>query len=102
MVLRGLIAERPDLRVVLMSATLNAELFSKYFFNAPVVHIPGIGLEKDCVALPLYTLLTSHESVKLSSQSLTQYKRIQKRRLKNLLTILTRLEPATSTIAWQD
>ena len=41
MVLRGLIAERPDLRVVLMSATLNAELFSNYFFNAPVIHIPG-------------------------------------------------------------
>lgn len=55
MVLRGLIAERPDLRVVLMSATLNAELFSNYFFNAPVVHIPGMGLKKGRGALQLYT-----------------------------------------------
>jgi hypothetical protein len=29
------------LKVVLMSATLNADLFSSYFDNAPLAHIPG-------------------------------------------------------------
>ena len=24
-----------------MSATLNAEMFSKYFYNSPMLHIPG-------------------------------------------------------------
>ncbi|RLV96472.1 putative ATP-dependent RNA helicase DHR2 [Spathaspora sp. JA1] len=33
--------ERPDLKVVIMSATLNAELFSKFFNNSPVLFIEG-------------------------------------------------------------
>ncbi|CAM9576957.1 unnamed protein product [Lampetra planeri] len=41
MVLKDLIAQRSDLRVVLMSATLNAQLFSEYLYGCPVVHIPG-------------------------------------------------------------
>ncbi|KAJ3414817.1 putative ATP-dependent RNA helicase dhr2, partial [Chytridiales sp. JEL 0842] len=32
---------RPDLKVLVMSATLDAERFSKYFNNAPVLNIPG-------------------------------------------------------------
>ncbi|CAE7890570.1 unnamed protein product [Symbiodinium sp. KB8] len=40
-ILRDLLPLRPDLKVVLMSATLNAEQFSGYFNKAPVVHIPG-------------------------------------------------------------
>ncbi|KAJ3195536.1 ATPdependent RNA helicase [Irineochytrium annulatum] len=41
MVLRDMLAIRTDLRLVLMSATLNAELFSSYFGGAPIIHIPG-------------------------------------------------------------
>eukprot|EP00057_Strongylocentrotus_purpuratus_P028270 XP_011682744.1 PREDICTED: putative ATP-dependent RNA helicase DHX57 [Strongylocentrotus purpuratus] len=41
MVLRDMLPQRPDLRVILMSATLNADLFSSYFFNCPVINIPG-------------------------------------------------------------
>ncbi|KAH7332234.1 hypothetical protein KP509_20G077000 [Ceratopteris richardii] len=40
-ILRDLLPQRPDLRLVLMSATINAELFSQYFGNAPMVQIPG-------------------------------------------------------------
>ncbi|KAF3499150.1 hypothetical protein F2Q69_00045575 [Brassica cretica] len=40
-VLKELLPRRPDLRLVLMSATLNAELFSNYFGGAPTIHIPG-------------------------------------------------------------
>ncbi|KAJ8773077.1 hypothetical protein K2173_028254 [Erythroxylum novogranatense] len=40
-VLRDLLPQRPDLRLILMSATLNAELFSSYFGGAPTIHIPG-------------------------------------------------------------
>ena len=39
-ILKDLLPRRPDLRLVLMSATINAELFSKYFGNAPIIHIP--------------------------------------------------------------
>ncbi|KAK8936318.1 putative pre-mRNA-splicing factor ATP-dependent RNA helicase [Platanthera zijinensis] len=38
---RDLLPRRPDLRLVLMSATINANLFSEYFENTPVMHIPG-------------------------------------------------------------
>ncbi|XP_020094660.1 DExH-box ATP-dependent RNA helicase DExH1 isoform X1 [Ananas comosus] len=40
-ILRDLLPQRPDLRLILMSATINADLFSKYFGNAPIIHIPG-------------------------------------------------------------
>eukprot|EP01018_Ginkgo_biloba_P025644 Gb_33245 [translate_table: standard] len=40
-ILRDLLHRRPDLRIVLMSATINAVLFSEYFGNAPIIHIPG-------------------------------------------------------------
>lgn len=39
-ILRDLLPRRPDLRLVLMSATINAELFSRYFGGAPMKHIP--------------------------------------------------------------
>ncbi|XP_055751133.1 probable ATP-dependent RNA helicase DHX34 [Salvelinus fontinalis] len=40
-VLRSLLATRPDLRLVLMSATINIKLFSSYFNTAPVLQVPG-------------------------------------------------------------
>lgn len=39
-VLKDLLPRRRDLRLILMSATLNAELFSNYFGGAPTIHIP--------------------------------------------------------------
>ncbi|KAJ3097709.1 ATPdependent RNA helicase [Phlyctochytrium planicorne] len=41
MVLRDLLITRHDLRIVMMSATLNAELFASYFGGAQILHIPG-------------------------------------------------------------
>ncbi|XP_074075275.1 putative ATP-dependent RNA helicase DHX34 [Macrotis lagotis] len=40
-VLRQLLPARPDLKLVLMSATINIGLFSSYFSHAPVVQVPG-------------------------------------------------------------
>ncbi|KAK6183551.1 hypothetical protein SNE40_011010 [Patella caerulea] len=40
-ILKDLLPKRPDLKVILMSATLNAEMFSGYFHNCPMLHIPG-------------------------------------------------------------
>lgn len=47
-VLKDLLPRRPDLRLVLMSATLNAELFSSYFGGAPMYHIPGFTFPVRC------------------------------------------------------
>ncbi|CAN0384153.1 unnamed protein product, partial [Ectocarpus sp. 12 AP-2014] len=40
-ILRDLVLQRKDLTLVLMSATLNADLFSDYFSQAPKLNIPG-------------------------------------------------------------
>ncbi|KAK3706195.1 hypothetical protein LTR37_012896 [Vermiconidia calcicola] len=40
-VLLSLMAKRPDLKVVLMSATVDAQKFSNYLNNAPIVTVPG-------------------------------------------------------------
>ncbi|XP_033322028.2 ATP-dependent DNA/RNA helicase DHX36 isoform X1 [Megalopta genalis] len=39
--LKLIITKRPDLKVLLMSATLNPESFSKYYNDCPMIHIPG-------------------------------------------------------------
>ncbi|KAM4614689.1 putative ATP-dependent RNA helicase DHX57 [Polymixia lowei] len=41
LVLKDLMVQRPDLKIILMSATLNADLFSEYFYNCHTIHIPG-------------------------------------------------------------
>ncbi|XP_047107788.1 ATP-dependent DNA/RNA helicase DHX36-like isoform X1 [Schistocerca piceifrons] len=40
-ILKDVLPRRPDLKLVLMSATLNAESFSRYFDNCPLINIPG-------------------------------------------------------------
>ena len=39
--LRDLIPKRPDLKVILMSATIDATTISSYFYNCPILEIPG-------------------------------------------------------------
>ncbi|CAG9990236.1 unnamed protein product [Clonostachys byssicola] len=39
--LKKALKRRPDLRVIVTSATLNAEKFSDYFFECPILTIPG-------------------------------------------------------------
>ncbi|XP_064390174.1 probable ATP-dependent RNA helicase DHX34 isoform X2 [Halichondria panicea] len=40
-ILKGLIEKRKTLKLVLMSATINIQLFSTYFEGAPVIRVPG-------------------------------------------------------------
>lgn len=52
-----MIHTHPDLRVILMSATIDTTLFSKYFNDCPVIEIPGRAFPvqqyflEDCVEL---------------------------------------------------
>jgi len=39
--LKDLLSKRADLRIVVMSATLNAERFQQYFTGAPLLDVPG-------------------------------------------------------------
>ncbi|KAJ4828926.1 DExH-box ATP-dependent RNA helicase DExH6 [Turnera subulata] len=40
-IIRDILPSYPKLRLVLMSATLDAERFSQYFGGCPVIHVPG-------------------------------------------------------------
>nr|XP_023677862.1 ATP-dependent RNA helicase DHX36 [Paramormyrops kingsleyae] len=40
-IVKDLLRHRDDIKIILMSATLNAEKFSKYFDKCPMIHIPG-------------------------------------------------------------
>uniref|UniRef100_UPI003AAF43CF ATP-dependent DNA/RNA helicase DHX36 isoform X1 n=1 Tax=Centroberyx gerrardi TaxID=166262 RepID=UPI003AAF43CF len=41
-IVKDLLKLRHDLKIILMSATLNADKFSQYFDNCPMIHIPGL------------------------------------------------------------
>lgn len=47
--LKKAIAERPDLKVVISSATVEATKFSKFFNGAPVLDIPGRSFPVDII-----------------------------------------------------
>ncbi|RDL38031.1 p-loop containing nucleoside triphosphate hydrolase [Venustampulla echinocandica] len=61
-ILRKLMVRRPDLKVVLMSATVDADRFSKYLDGAPVLNVPGrtfpvqVKYLEDAVELTGYSL----------------------------------------------
>ncbi|KAI5362693.1 Putative helicase, P-loop containing nucleoside triphosphate hydrolase [Septoria linicola] len=39
--LKEVVKRRPDLKIIIMSATLDAQKFQKYFHNAPLLAVPG-------------------------------------------------------------
>ena len=40
-IVKEIVSKRKDVKVILMSATLNAKVFSTYFNNCPMLHVPG-------------------------------------------------------------
>ncbi|XP_066229946.1 probable ATP-dependent RNA helicase DHX34 [Saccopteryx leptura] len=64
-VLQRLLPQRPDLKVILMSATINISLFSSYFGSAPVVQVPGRLFPITVVYQPIEVERTASKSEKL-------------------------------------
>lgn len=70
--LKQLAKRRPDLKIIVMSATLDAQKFQKYFYDAPLLAVPGRTFpveifytpeaEKDYVEAALRTVLQIHAS----------------------------------------
>ncbi|KAJ3371791.1 DEAH (Asp-Glu-Ala-His) box polypeptide 34 [Kappamyces sp. JEL0680] len=40
-IMKKILSSRSDIRIVLMSATINTSLFSRYFDSAPIIQVPG-------------------------------------------------------------
>ncbi|KAF8642409.1 hypothetical protein AX16_009674 [Volvariella volvacea WC 439] len=64
-VLKSLLQQRPDIRVILMSATVDAQKISAYFDNCPMVHVPGrtfpvdVSYLEDAIELTRWTISES-------------------------------------------
>ncbi|KAG9314475.1 hypothetical protein JVU11DRAFT_5272 [Chiua virens] len=65
-VLKSLLPLRPDLRVILMSATVDSEKISSYFGGCSVIHVPGRTFPVDVMyledAVELYRLVNIEDS----------------------------------------
>eukprot|EP01027_Heterolobosea_sp_BB2_P016280 GEZU01023180.1.p1 GENE.GEZU01023180.1~~GEZU01023180.1.p1 ORF type:complete len:1034 (-),score=423.68 GEZU01023180.1:40-3090(-) len=76
-ILKDILEKRKDLKVVLMSATLNAEMFSAYFNNCPIIEIPGftypvkVHYLEDIVEATQYSL---HENSPYANKNKTLWK----------------------------
>lgn len=40
-ILRDMVQKYPDMKVILMSANSNLNIFKKYFKNCPIIEVPG-------------------------------------------------------------
>lgn len=54
--LKKLLKKRPDLKLIITSATIDPERFSKHFNNAPIIEVSGRTYPVDVVYLPLDTV----------------------------------------------
>ncbi|KAF9359069.1 hypothetical protein BGX26_000246 [Mortierella sp. AD094] len=59
-ILRDLVRTRKDLKLILMSATINSEFFSGYFDNCPVIEIPGFTHPVEELFMEQIVARTSH------------------------------------------
>lgn len=69
--LRSLLFRRPDLKLILMSATINTQLFTSYFPAAPMIQVPGrlYPIELHYMPAPVRDIDESKRSVKIDSGS---------------------------------
>lgn len=67
--IKQIIKHRKDLKIILMSATLNAQNFSRYFDNCPMVHIEGFTYGVQDIFLEDIIEETSYDKFKPNRQS---------------------------------
>lgn len=66
-VIRDAIKMYPHLKVIIMSATLDSEKFSKYFDDCPVVNVPGRMFNVDIIHLDDILIDTGYETDEMTS-----------------------------------
>lgn len=82
-ILKDLLAQRPDLKLILMSATINADKFAKYYGGCPMITIPGFTFPVEDLYLEDILKETGYE-VSQQLPSFQQKKKLAKqRRLEN-------------------
>ena len=59
--IKKLLPKRPDLKLIITSATIDVERFSKHFDNAPIIEVSGRTYPVDIVYRPLHELESEDE-----------------------------------------
>lgn len=80
--LKQVIPKRTDLKILLMSATLNSERFSKYYNECPMIHIPGFTYPVQEFYLEDVLSLTSFRFPEAESTVYRKYGKTQTERYK--------------------
>lgn len=96
-ILRDLLPRRPDLTIVLMSATMNSELFSKYFNHCPVLDIPGFTYPVGCHYLEDIFPLLPNFNLSTSARRLNWKKIVQESKLTDPVDIQMKTIDETKT-----
>lgn len=60
--IKDAIAINPNLKVILMSATLDSKMFSEYFFECPVINVPGRTFDVDVNYLGEILMMTGYKT----------------------------------------
>uniref|UniRef100_A0A2P2KUX2 RNA helicase n=1 Tax=Rhizophora mucronata TaxID=61149 RepID=A0A2P2KUX2_RHIMU len=104
-VLKDLLPRRRDLRLILMSATLNAELFSNYFGGAPTIHIPGFAYPvskhflEDVLEITGYKLTSFNQIDDYGQEKMWKtQKQLAPRKKKNKITALVEVYTKWATL----
>lgn len=63
--IKDAIVSNPKLKVILMSATLDSDLFSKYFNDCPVINVPGRSYDVDIMYLGDILMMTDYKTAKM-------------------------------------
>ncbi|CAJ0845483.1 539_t:CDS:10 [Entrophospora sp. SA101] len=75
-ILKNLLTRRPDLKIILMSATVESNKFSQYFHQCPIIEVPGrtfpvkVKYLEDIIEATKYTLDEDDEFAKKADKSL--------------------------------
>ena len=67
--LRWILGQRNDLKLIISSATLNAEKFSSYFYDAEVFHISGRMYPVEIIYCPhssYYVIAATKEVIRIN------------------------------------
>ncbi|EEB95189.1 hypothetical protein MPER_05882, partial [Moniliophthora perniciosa FA553] len=78
-VLKSMLVQRPDLKIILMSATVDAQKIADYFGGCPTLHVPGrtfpveVRYLEDAVEYTKWTILESSPYARRSPFLLLQY-----------------------------
>lgn len=72
--LKQVLLVRPNFKIIIMSATINKDIFTKYFYNAPAIHIEATTIGKPLVVTDIWwPYLINNNNIDSRANGITHY-----------------------------